>query len=237
LDRVSRFLRRRKFTVLYSGGKDSTATLLWVYDHIGRSRNWNVLYVIVTGNTDWRCTEYVIDVCNRLGIEDRLIIAKRTDIDFFDCVLKWGMPIISKSRWCLHQFKLPLMRKLARPVMVLGTKKSDSDVRGSVKSIDVSRHLKNITVQPILEWTTPQVLDYIREHGIPINPCYDIFGHSGNCMLCPFASVDSIKRTMSDTYWGEKIARVLREMKGTISREYARKWLKYSGSRITEYLG
>jgi len=65
---VKEFLNRKFFTVLFSGGKDSTAALLWVLDHINHS-NWNILYVEVTGNTHPLCTRYVTDFCDRFDCE------------------------------------------------------------------------------------------------------------------------------------------------------------------------
>jgi len=53
-----RYLNRVRFSVLFSGGKDSLATLLWVLDHI-KHNNWNIIYAEVTGNTSSLCTDYV----------------------------------------------------------------------------------------------------------------------------------------------------------------------------------
>jgi len=36
------FLANREFTVLWSGGKDSTAALLWVLDNVPHD-NWDIL--------------------------------------------------------------------------------------------------------------------------------------------------------------------------------------------------
>ena len=68
------FLKDREFTVLWSGGKDSTATLLWVLDNV-KHDNWDVLYIEVTGNTHPLCTQYVVDTAKQLGIYNKLKIA------------------------------------------------------------------------------------------------------------------------------------------------------------------
>jgi len=53
----------RSFYVLFSGGKDSLATLLWVMENVNND-NWKILYTEVTGNTSPLCTEYVRKICN-----------------------------------------------------------------------------------------------------------------------------------------------------------------------------
>ncbi|RLE90745.1 MAG: hypothetical protein DRN04_14415 [Thermoprotei archaeon] len=59
---ATKLLNSTKFTVLFSGGKDSLAVLLWVLDNISHD-NWNILYIEVTGNTHYLCSEYVKKIC------------------------------------------------------------------------------------------------------------------------------------------------------------------------------
>jgi len=51
---AEKILNQHRFTILWSGGKDSTAALLWVLDHVSH-KDWNVLYVEITGNTHPKC--------------------------------------------------------------------------------------------------------------------------------------------------------------------------------------
>jgi len=220
------YLNRHTFTVLYSGGKDSTATLLWVLDNVMHDR-WNILYVEVTGNTARECTEYVKYISKILGVEDKLIIAKR-EVDFFDYLKRCGSPLLSKYRWCYWQFKWRLFKRYALPINVTGMKKRDSWRRRKVKEID-TLYMDGVTaVNPIVAWSNNKVLEYIRDHGIPLNPCYEKYGHSGNCMFCPNHSKHQIILTMQDPYWRRKILNALKYGRGYISRRVYNKWMEYS---------
>ncbi|RLF21640.1 MAG: hypothetical protein DRN15_10780 [Thermoprotei archaeon] len=226
-----KFLSERRFTVLFSGGKDSLAALLWICDNIPH-RDWNVVYVEVTGNTHPACNEYVHKVISMLGLEERFVHAKREDLDFFEGVKKWGIPLIGQMRWCLYQFKIKVWDKHSHLTQVTGIKRSDSNRRSKAHLIEYMRLGKSVVVNPILTWKTGDVLDYIREHGIPINPCYEMYRHSGNCMFCPYHSKRKIALTLQDPYWREKIIGALRCVKAPRSesmRRILRLWLKHDG--------
>jgi len=224
--KVLEYLSKRKFTVLFSGGKDSLASLLWVLENIPHSR-WNIVYIEITGNTHELCTEYVKNICERLDILNKLEIRRREDLDFFDCLKKWGMPLIGKYRWCMYQFKLKLVKDI--PFQVTGVKRSDSIVRGKRKVIELFRNTKVMSINPIFDWSNRDVLSYIKEHRVDINPCYKLFRHSGNCVFCPYHRDDQIILTLQDPVWGSKIRKALQELKarGRITKEKKEKWLKW----------
>mgnify|MGYP000574839099 CR=1 FL=1 len=182
--KLVKFLSKRRFTVLFSGGKDSLASLLWVIDNIP-SDDWNILYIEIPGNTHPLCNEYIYSVIRSLGLEDKLIHEWRRDLDFFKCVKKWGIPLLGVYRWCMWQFKIKIMERYSHLTQVTGVKRSDSHRRRNVGLIEIMK-TGFVIANPILDWNTEEVVDYIKEHGVPINPCYELYGHSGNCMLCTY---------------------------------------------------
>ncbi len=233
---IAEFLNERRFTVLFSGGKDSLATLLWVLNNV-QHNDWNILYIEVTGNTHPLCIEYVKNTCRSLGVYNKLVIAKRNDLDFFECLRRWGVPIIGKYRWCMYQFKLKLMKAYSHLTVVTGVRRSDSHIRRKILPIGFFKITKNVSVNPIYNWNKKQVLAYIRKHGLELNPCYKIYGHSGSCMFCPYHNKRQIILTLQDPEWREKILSSLAAGKGPISREKYLKWMKYSKLKtITRYL-
>ena len=228
-EKAVEILSRREFTVLWSGGKDSTAALLWVLNNVNHS-SWNVLYVEITGNTDRECTEYVIETADKLGISDKLRII-RTE-DFFSLCRKWGIPT-PFYRWCLHYLKKQAFKE-ARNLTVTGVRKSDSKVRFGIGVFSYAKLTKKWCVNPIIEWKKEDVLDYLKQNGIKLNPCYDRLGHSGNCCFCPYADKDHIVRTMTDPYWGSKIMALLenpkvkeKAVKGAIGKYVYERWTKW----------
>jgi len=177
-----KFLNERKFTVLWSGGKDSTASLLWILDNI-KHEDWNVLFIEVTGNTHRLNIEYVYGIARQLGIANKLIHARREDLDFFDALRRWGIPVIGYSRWCLKEFKEKVIERHSYFTQVSGIRRTDSARRKHVGLIEYYRMTGNIAVNVIYDWSKERVLQYTKEHGVEINPCYRIYGHSGNCLL------------------------------------------------------
>lgn len=231
-DEALRILRGRRFTVLFSGGADSTATLLWVLDNVGRG-DWNVLFIEVTGNTDRLCTSYVYDVVERLGLSEKLIHAKTAD--FFALMDRWGPPLLHSYRWCLYQLKAKAIRKNAHYITVAGMKRVDSRRRMMIRDpVSFMRVSGTVAVLPILDWTEEMVLDYIKARGLRVNPCYDELGHSGGCCFCPYADERHIALTMSNPLWGPKIASALRRhmekmARGSIGRQIYRRWMRWLG--------
>lgn len=224
IDNIVEFLNKREFTVTWSGGKDSTATLLWVIDNV-KHNNWDILYVEITGNTHPLCTQYVKEVSTILGVEDKLVIQRR-DVDFYDYMVRLGIPHFG-YRWCYNVYKEPFFKK-TKFVTIVGMKRSDSRRRGELfKSPVMYSELNDkIWVLPILDWGTNQVLEYIKQHGIKINPCYELYGHGGNCMFCPFHTKDKIIKTMRDREWGTKIYRVLKYSIMNQDNDVVKRWLK-----------
>jgi len=227
-------LDNKDFTVLWSGGKDSTAALLWVLNNV-RSNGFKVLYVEITGNTDWRCNEYVLKTAESLGIEDRLIYHKATvnGLDFYQLMERWGVPVMF-FRWCLYKLKIPAFQSVPTKFIVSGAKKGDSKVREKyVKGISYSRYAGKWSFNPIWDWSKEQVLDYLKDSGLKLNPCYDIFGHGGNCCFCPFYGKTQIIKTLSNPYWREKILAVLEKekenlLKGKAGRNVYTRWVRYA---------
>ena len=239
-DEARRALKHKRFTVLFSGGKDSTAALLWCCENVPHD-DWNVLYVVMKGNTHRLCTKYVVSVCKLLGLERRLLVVESSR-DFFDVMDEIGPPLI-KYRWCLSKVKMPLFDRYAHRFNVSGIKRADSSERAKRQVVEVVKEskTKRVDVKPIADWDNEKVLRYIRSHGFNLNPCYEKYGNSGNCMFCPYASSEHIIKVMSDPYWGRKIAYHLRKNRarltaGQIGMSIWKRWMKHENqSRLESF--
>lgn len=63
--------------------------------------------------------------------------------------------------------------------------------------ITASKRGESISVQPILDWKTSDVWEYIRGRGIKYNPIYDMGYHRVGCMLCPMSNKRERERGLS----------------------------------------
>ena len=230
-ERIARILSGRKFTVFFSGGKDSLAALLWVLDNVTDISGMRIIYAEITGNTHPSCNEYVHDVIGALGLEDRFLHVRRGDTDFWAYMRKVGPPIYGVTRWCLTEFK----RKAWLPhvwgaLAVMGLRGGESAYRA--KYLQLKRTWEGqFTLMPIFSWSKEDVLDFIREHGLAPNPLYASYGHSGNCMFCPYYRRDQIVRTLSDPEWGPKITHELvrAPVRGPVQAQIKERWLRLAG--------
>jgi len=231
-------LESKTFTVLWSGGKDSTAALLWVLNNV-KSNSFKVLYVEIVGNTDQRCNDYVLKTAESLGIEDKLVFhrALYKGLDFFQLIEKWGVPVIH-YRWCLTNLKVPAFKFTPSQIVITGIRKSESKLREKyVREVTYIQRARKLCFNPIWDWNKKQVIDYLKDYGVKPNPCYETLGHGGNCCFCPFYSETQIVKTLNDPYWRQKILTVLEKkkenlMKGSLGRQIYCKWMKYAKQRV-----
>ena len=85
--------------IAFSGGKDSAALLFLVAETLPKSLIRGVVFVEVTENTDQCNISYVYRTVDKLGLREKLLHLKRKDMNFFDALVKWGVPQ-RKNRWC-----------------------------------------------------------------------------------------------------------------------------------------
>jgi len=222
--------------IAFSGGKDSTALLLLADEALPTRLIRGVVFVEVTGNTD-RCNiDYVYKVVDRLGLGGKLLHLKRKDLDFFDALMMWGVPH-RKNRWCYQEFKQVVMNRINPPVYLVGVKHSDSRSREKWGWDKPKRLYGQFLFSPIWFWSSTDVRDYLRSRNADLSPCYEKFGHSGNCMYCPFHKVAAIRKTVADPYWGPLIISALAKLRNEWGKREFRRWYRFYTSRpLTSYM-
>jgi len=193
------------------------------------------LFIEVTGNTHPLNIQYVYETAKRLGVLNKLIHRRREDLDFFTALKRWGIPVIGFSRWCLREFKEKIIERYAYRVQVSGIRRGDSYRRRNIGLVEYFRMTDSVVVNVVYDWSKDKVMQYLREHGVELNPCYEIYGHSCNCMFCPYHHYEYIVRTLRDLEWGPKILENLEYVSkhirmGSISRQIYEKWMKAARS-------
>ena len=193
------------YYVLFSGGKDSLCVLDLVAKNL--ESNFKVIYIEPNGNTHPLCNEYVhYMVEDYYGLD---LIHLRSNEDFFELLRQYGYPscIWYHSRWCLNRLKNQTLRKFQKlkyAVTFSGMKLSDSSNRNHYISERFFNGMKKnkkpyifwglVSILPIFRFSKNDVWHYIKRNKLPLNPCYKLINNSGNCVICPYNTFDSMRK-------------------------------------------
>lgn len=165
---IGELLESRKPFILFSGGKDSLATLAYLKD-IAKKVNIDLtaLYVDTTAGLPENM-EYVKKVCEYLGVNLKVV---RPKIDYFTLAKKWGIPSFG-YRWCCRELKIkPIMEYLdsiKEPKVVFdGIRAAESNQRKKYIPLWYHPTFKCLSVSPIFYWSDYKVTSFINSDGIP----------------------------------------------------------------------
>ena len=192
------------FVVAYSGGKDSTATLLWSLENLPRER---LRVVFCDTGAEWPETydylEYIERelriVIERVRIGDRPLPlgrnGKLTHDKFrgvkgglFDLVRARGKWPNAKYRYCTQYLKRhPLdlrCDEFSNPVKIFGQRAQESAARARMTMFDLTgNNTRHPIYRPVLKWSEREVWEYLRIHHILPNPVYNYATRCG-CWCC-----------------------------------------------------
>lgn len=180
-----------------SGGKDSTAVLLWMVHESGVPRHQINATFCDTGNEhEW--TYEQIDILSR---EVHPVETLKPELDFYALVKKKGMFPSAKRRFCTEHLKIRPSQdhiqylKQAYPcvVAVSGTRADESDQRSSYLEWDYSGELLTLQWRPIVRWNYDNVLAIHAKYGVRMNPLYGIGAERVGCYPCVMSRKKEIR--------------------------------------------
>lgn len=177
---IENILNSRRSFVLFSGGKDSLATLTYLKSLSNGINNLMALYVDTTAGLPEN-TEYIKRVCGYLKVRLKIV---RPKVDYFTLVKKWGIPSF-KYRWCCRELKIkPIeeyLRKIKEPKVVFdGIRAAESRIRREYIPIWYHPSFRCLSVSPIFYWSDEEVVSYINRNGIPKTYLHSV-GSSTEC--------------------------------------------------------
>jgi 3'-phosphoadenosine 5'-phosphosulfate sulfotransferase (PAPS reductase)/FAD synthetase len=191
---IKRLLQSRKTFILFSGGKDSLATLIYLKE-IARQvrRRVTAIYVDTTAGLPEN-TEYVKKVCKYLKIRLEVVKPKQ---DYFSLVKRWGIPS-HQYRWCCRELKIkPIedyFKMIKEPKVVFdGIRAAESNVRKQYIPVWYHPSFKCLSVSPIFYWSNEKVKQLINSNGLPKTLLHSL-GSSTECWCGAYKTENDFKK-------------------------------------------
>lgn len=187
--------------VLFSGGKDSlTALALVAVACNSLGKEVTAVHADTTagipGNLD-----YVREACQSLSVK---LITVRPEEDYFTLAQKKGLPRFG-ARWCCGELKVKplakyLKNKKADKIVFDGIRAAESRQRAAMERLSWHKRFNCQVYHPIMYWSEENVLNYLRERKLTINPLYNKgFKRASECWCGVFKGVAEF-RLLRDTY-------------------------------------
>lgn len=168
--------------VLFSGGKDSSAALVYtkeLVEEFCESPRLVALHVDTTAGLP-AVEDFSEEFCAHVGVPLTVLRPKE---DYFTLVKKWGVPR-PRARWCCFHLKIePIKLFLGEHknyVVLDGMRRQESRKRSQYPPTYNHPHF-GLVIHPIIDWTKEQVEALIASRGLPVNPAYDLGFSSWEC--------------------------------------------------------
>ena len=169
--------------VCFSGGKDS----LVVLDLALKSGIKNAVFCDTTMEFQ-ETLDYIRVIEDFYEIRVDSVSAPKP---FFDLVYKIGFPSRA-MRWCCKVYKFSPLAVFARENKVksyITGLRSEEHFRRKQYSKNDENHMINAKqINPILDWSSKDIWDYIKRNNLPVNPLYNLGFKRVGCWPCPFKS-------------------------------------------------
>jgi 3'-phosphoadenosine 5'-phosphosulfate sulfotransferase (PAPS reductase)/FAD synthetase len=165
---IKRLLMSRKAFILFSGGMDSLATLVYLRKLAKQvHRNLTAVHADTTAGLPAN-TDYVKKVCGYLEVDLKIVKPK---VDYFTLVRKWGIPSF-RYRWCCRELKIKPIKEyletVSEPKVVFdGIRAAESRIRKEYIPIWYHPSFKCLSVSSIFHWSNEEVTSFLNNDGIP----------------------------------------------------------------------
>jgi 3'-phosphoadenosine 5'-phosphosulfate sulfotransferase (PAPS reductase)/FAD synthetase len=171
-----------------SGGKDSTALMLWMLHESGYPRESLRFVWCDTGNEHPLTKAYIA----KLSAEVWPVETIHPDLGFFELAKKKGRFPSTKARFCTMELKMwPTKRyidglrvKGHEVVTHSGVRADESEERANLAQETWDGFFGVRVRRPLLNWTLPEVWAYLEKWGVPPNPLYAMGSARVGCFPC-----------------------------------------------------
>ena len=182
-----------------SGGKDSTALLLWAIHESGLPRESLRVTFCDTGNEDRLTYEHLRMLNETVALSAGIIGGIETlkpEYDFFQLAIKKKRFPSRKAQFCTQSLKLFPTQAWIKARMIEGHDVVVLNGKRTAESAERGRAMKGKAERewspfwgceewaPLMDWTIEDVLAIHRRYGVPLNPLYALGAHRVGCFPC-----------------------------------------------------
>lgn len=180
-----------------SGGKDSTAVLLWMVHESGIPHHKLDVTFCDTGNEH----QWTYD---QIALLDRKVFPVKTlqpVLGFYDLAKKKKLFPSNARRFCTEHLKIRpsalyitgLLASCRKVVACSGVRADESVDRSRLEEWDYSNSLLTLQWRPLIKWTIQDVLKIHLKYGIPLNRLYEEGAQRVGCFPCIYSRKAEIR--------------------------------------------
>ena len=217
-----------KYIISISGGKDSTACILWALNNLNKD---NLEFVFL--DTKWE-HELVYKYLNYLENELNIKINRIESEGMLELSKRKKMMPNRVYRFCTENLKIKpfneyiyknYIEKNIDFIVIQGIRREESQARADTEVFAEKKETYNRksfmvkNLYPIVDWTTKQVFEYLKQNNIEPNELYKKGFSRVGCYPCIFANKGELKLLAGD----KKYLKRLRDLEAEVSEVIGKK--------------
>jgi 3'-phosphoadenosine 5'-phosphosulfate sulfotransferase (PAPS reductase)/FAD synthetase len=161
-----------------SGGKDSTALMLWAIHESGYPKDSLLFTFADTGNESPETLSYIEYLCKSVHPIETI----QPELDYYELAIKKRRFPSAKARFCTTELKLkPLKVMLDRLILETGNefllhsgiRSQESKARSKMEEYYFDTYFDCEGRRPLINWSLDDVWAMHKKYGIRRNPLYD----------------------------------------------------------------
>ena len=203
--------------VSFSGGKDSTALILWAKENL---KDFTTVFCD-TNCEDPQTYEY-IDYINKVLLDGKLIVLKSEKYDgFADLSIKKRRVASANARYCTQELKIIPLKKYFEQFEDVhsynGIRADESPRRAKMTEVVFDEYLNATIHRPLLKWTVKKVFAIMKRYNIEPNPLYKEGMSRVGCMPCIMCNHREMRNIIKDK--PEVIKKIL-DLEANVGRSF-----------------